>query len=391
VVSLTGFPSIAVRMTGFIIGAQTNRMRSPRVRVVLLREIPDHNEPGGVRGEVEPHPRGPVFRLNGRWQYCLRSIFALYRSTLVVTTRRLVRGPVLPGWSWNFEAATYFLKAQCRTAFDMPDIENGREYLDALVFNSPALARVRIEPVAAPVRGQWYEPGTQEGGRTLLYLHGGGYAYYARAHRNLIALVALAARARTFALDYRLIPEHPFPAQLEDARAAYRWMLDSGVDPGRLVVAGDSAGGNLALGLLLSLRDSHAPLPALAICLSPWTDVANSGTSMTANEKYDNVERRMVVKWAQWLCHGADPCSPLISPIRSDLGGLPPIYVQAGDAEILYDMIQTFVARAKEQRAEVTLDVWKHMNHEFQAYGEFMTQSQEALGRIGQMIDDNIK
>ncbi|HMB07139.1 MAG TPA: alpha/beta hydrolase [Isosphaeraceae bacterium] len=344
-----------------------------------------------MRGEVEPHPRGPGFRLNGRWQYCLRSILALYWSSLVVTIRRLVRGPLLPGWSWTFEAATHYLKAQCRAAFDMPDIEKGREYLDALVFNSPALARVRIESVTAPVRGHWYEPETQEGGRTLLYLHGGGFAYYAKGHQNLIALVALTARARTFAPDYRLIPESPFPAQLEDARAAYRWLLDSGIAPGRLVVAGDSAGGNLVLGLAVSLRDSQAPLPSLAICLSPWTDVANSGASMTGNEKYDWVERRMAMKWAQWLCHGADPRSPLISPIRADLGGLSPIYVQAGDAEILYDMIRAFVGRAKEQGVEVTLDVWKHMNHDFQAYGEFMPESKEALERIGQMIDDNIK
>jgi hypothetical protein len=119
-------------MAGFLIGAQANRMRSPRVRVVLLGEIPDHNEPGGVRGEVEPHPRGPGFRLNGRWQSCLRSILALSWSSLVVTIRRLVRGPLLPGWSWTFEAATHYLKAQCRAAFDMPDIEKGREYLDAL-------------------------------------------------------------------------------------------------------------------------------------------------------------------------------------------------------------------------------------------------------------------
>ena len=237
-----------------------------------------------------------------------------------------------------------------------------------------------IEPVAAPVRGDWYGPETQREGRTVLYLHGGGYAYYPRGHRNLIALVALAAKARTFALDYRLIPEHPFPAQLEDARAAYLWMLDSGVDPHRLVVAGDSAGGNLVLALLLALRDAQVPLPALAICLAPWTDIENSGASMIANAKYDIVERRMAMTWAQWLCHGADPRSPLLSPLRADLRGLPPLYVQAGDAEILFDMIRAFVARAQQQGAEVTLDVWKSMNHDFQIYGEVMPPKQGGPG-----------
>ncbi|GAC1566462.1 MAG: hypothetical protein NVS3B14_08950 [Ktedonobacteraceae bacterium] len=127
----------------------------------------------------------------------------------------------------------------------------------------------------------------------VLYLHGGGYAFSARTHDHLIALVALAALARTFALDYRLTPEHPFPAQLEDAQAAYRWLLSSGIATRSIVVAGGSAGGNLTLALLLALRQANQPLPAMAVCRAPWTDMDNSYHSLLENEPYDWMEKRM--------------------------------------------------------------------------------------------------
>ncbi len=194
----------------------------------------------------------------------------------------------------------------------------------------------------------------------------------------------------TFALDYRLIPEHPFPAQLEDAKAAYHWLVENGVDPKRLVVIGDSAGGNLVLALLLALRDSNEPRPALGICLCPWTDVNNSGESMTRNEKYDWVEKRMADKWAQWFLKGADPRNPLISPLYANLGGLPPLYIQAGGSEILYDMICAFAERARAQQANVKLDVWENMNHDFQAFGDATPSSREALRRIGEWVDRHV-
>jgi acetyl esterase/lipase len=330
------------------------------------------------------------FQLNGRWQYRLRSVLVLYWSFLAVSVRRLFRGPRLPGWSWTFEVAIHFLRKQTITAFDMRNPDDGREYEDSLVFHSPAVEQVTIEAVAAPVKGHWFCPKNGNRNVTVLYLHGGGYAYYAAAHRNLISLVTLAAQSKTFALDYRLIPEHPFPAQLEDAMAAYRWLLESGVSPHRLIIAGDSAGGHLVLSLLLSLRDARLPLPALAICIAPWTDVQNSGESMTKNESYDWVEKRMAVQWAEWLCQGADSKNPLISPIQADLGGLPPIYIQAGSAEILHDMIREFENRAKAQNADVTLEVWQNMNHDFQGFGAMVPESKQALQRIGEVVEKHL-
>lgn len=330
------------------------------------------------------------FQLNGRWSYRIRSVLVLYWSLLYVFAARLVRGPRLPGWTWLFEVAIHFLRRQTITAFDMQSPAESREYADALVFHSPAVEQVRIKPVTAPVKGHWFEPKSGVRDVTVLHLHGGGYAYYATAHHNLIALVTLAAKSKTFALDYRLIPEHPFPAQLEDALAAYRWLLASGTLPERLVVIGDSAGGNLVLALLLSLRDSLSPLPALGICIAPWTDVANPGDSMSGNEAYDWVEKRMADKWAEWFCKGKDPGNPAISPVQADLKGLPPIYMQAGSAEILHDMICAFAEKARAQGADVTLEVWQNMNHDFPAFGDTIPESREALQRIGEVISGKI-
>lgn len=332
----------------------------------------------------------PQFELSGRRSFQLKNLYALWQSSFAVSLRRLARGPLLPNWSWNLEVGTHVARTQTRIAFDMPNILDGREFEDALTVHSPAVAQVTIEPVRQPVKGHWYQPKSKAHDVTVLYLHGGGYAYYAKAHQNLIALVTLAAGSRTFALDYRLIPEHSFPAQLEDALAAYRWLLESGVNPQRLVIAGDSAGGNLTLALLLSLRDASLPLPALGVCLCPWTDVSNPGDSMTRNAKYDILEKRMADQWAKWLCAGADMRNPLISPIHANLCGLPPIYVQAGSAEILYDMICAFAEKGKKQGANISLEVWKNMNHDFQAFGEMTAESGAALTRVGQVIHETI-
>lgn len=306
---------------------------------------------------------------------------------LSVSVQRLRRGPRFPNWGWMLEMSTHFLKAQAATAFNMPTPAEAREYEDAFVFGSPAMAQVNIESVNQPVKGHWYQPQTGARSVMLLYLHGGGYAYYSKAHENLIALVTLAAQSKTFALDYGLTPEHSYPAQLEEALAAYRWLLDSGVAPERLVVAGDSAGGNLALTLLLALREARLPQPALAIGLAPWTDFANSGESMTANGAHDWIEKHMADRWAQWYCKGADVRHPLISPIHADLTGLPPIYLQAGSAEILHDMIRAFADRAEKQGACVTLEVWPNMTHDFQAFGDLIPESQDALRRIGEVVN----
>jgi acetyl esterase/lipase len=181
-----------------------------------------------------------------------------------------------------------FLRRQERIAFAMPSMVEKRLYTDALVLPSPALRKVQRASITdETVRGCWFSSRSDLQERTVLYLHGGRYAFYSRLHENLIALVALAARARTFALDYRLTPEHAFPAQLEDALAGYLVVLEFGEYPERLIFMGDSAGVNLVLALLQALRDAHELLPALGVCISPWTDVESAYESMRTNEADD--------------------------------------------------------------------------------------------------------
>ena len=174
-------------------------------------------------------------------------------------------------------------------------------------------------------------------------------------------------------------------------------MLASGTDPNDLVVAGDSAGGNLTLALLLSARERKLPQPALAIALSPPTDFEAPGelqpghTSLLDNEDFDWITREMLVEWANWFCAPDERRDPLISPLYADLHGLPPIYIQAGSAEILYDSIRAFAMRAETQGANVVLESWADMNHDFQMFGHMAPQSAQALQRIGEVIAARVR
>ena len=252
--------------------------------------------------------------------------------------------------------------------------------------------------VSKKLAGNKLGPGSEEPRVCVLYFHGGGYSYYPQSYNHFIALITLTTKSRTFALDYRLSPEHRFPAQLDDALHAYRWLLAEGADPDHVIFAGDSAGGNLTLALLLAARESKLPLPALAIALSPPTDFEaefletglGGGGSVDSINK-DWIDKRMLEQWADWFCDAADRRSPLVSPIRADLGGLPPIYIQAGRAEILYPSIQAFADRALEQGADVILESWEDMTHDFQLFGLDSPPSADALRRLGHVIDARLR
>jgi len=328
------------------------------------------------------HFRGPP-------RYRLRSAAELSQSVLEVSARRAFKGPRLPEWSWFVELATQVAKRQTLAAFQMRDVKEARRYLDSTVISSPALSEVSITPVVKEkFRGSWFAGKDTEPSVSVLYLHGGGYSFYPQAYAHFIALITLAAKSRTFALDYRLSPEHRFPAQLEDALNAYRWLLENGVDPDHLIFAGDSAGGNLTLALLLAAREAKLPLPALAVALSPPTDF---DPDHIGEAEFDWIVKRMLEQWADWFCDSAERRNPLVSPIWADLRGLPPIYIQAGRAEILYASIQAFTNRAREQGANVVLESWQDMTHDFQLFGLDSPQSAEALQRIGQVIDGRVR
>ncbi|MFV2044412.1 MAG: alpha/beta hydrolase [Anaerolineales bacterium] len=325
------------------------------------------------------------FKLSGSLRVRFQAVLILIGSGLYVTLRRVLRGPLLPSWSLVFEASSHFQKGIYKAVYRYPDVWDGRELLDALVVEVPSLEKVRIEPVSSPIRGAWFRPESMKSDRVILYCHG-AYAFYARAEQGLIADLAVVTGLPVFAIDYRLTPENPFPAQLMDAVASYDWLRKLGYRETDIIVMGTSAGGNLCLSLLLELRDSKRPLPRLAVCISPWTDVSNSGESIDKNESFDILDRSMIELGAKWLIGGNSPQDTRISPINADLRSLPPIYLQAGGREIFIDMIRSFHAKAEAQGVDIDLEVWESMNHVFQAYGDRLPEAKEAMRRIASIV-----
>lgn len=330
----------------------------------------------------------PRILLQGRRTHQLRSLHALLRTCADVLWRRALRRPLVREWSASFEIGTLFYRRQFDRAFALPDIAQGRAYFDSLCTVAEPNEGVEVRPAApGEPRGDWFLPRDAQQEATLLYFHGGGYAFHAAVSRHFVAMLARLLRVRIFALDYRLTPEHPHPAQVDDALAACRHLLASGQSPSRLVLAGDSAGGHLALMTLVRLREAGLPQPALALALSPWTDVGRGGAGVFANDRYDMVQGYQTAQYASWLRGGAALSDEELSPIAQDLRGLAPIYLQAGEKEILVDQIRDFARIAARQGARVRLDVWPHMTHEFHAYGSTLSESRDAVARLRQAID----
>jgi acetyl esterase/lipase len=203
----------------------------------------------------------------------------------------------------------------------------------------------------------------------------------------MVARLSKASRARALVVDYRLAPEHPFPAAVDDATAAYRWLLSQNVQPSHIVVAGDSAGGGLTLATLLALRDAKTPLPAAAVCLSPWVDMEGTGASMTTRAKADPVvQKQGLLGMAQLYLGGKDPKSPLAAPLHGDLRGLPPLYIQVGDAETLLDDATRIAEKAKAAGVKVDLEIWPEMPHVWQLFAPLLPEGQQAIDKIGAFV-----
>ena len=201
-------------------------------------------------------------------------------------------------------------------------------------------AGVTLEIVSdGAVAGEWHRPENAAPGRTILYFHGGGYVFgSAKSHRGLTFKLAQDARADIFSVDYRLAPEHPFPAAVDDAVAAYQWLLDGGAQSESIIVGGDSAGGGLSLALLLRCKALGLPRPAAAFLYSPFTDLAATGSSLETNEASDVMFKKIyIAEGAKRYIGAADPKDPLVSPLYGDLGGLPPVLTFVSDNEALYD------------------------------------------------------
>ena len=273
----------------------------------------------------------------------------------------------------------------------VPDasLEDMRKGIDAMGDAFPRLDNVRSEAVdAGGVDAEWFSVDGGDDDRVMLYVHGGGYVLGSiQSHRVVIERLAAATNGRVLALNYRLAPEAPFPAAVDDAVAAYKWLLAQGISASKISIAGDSAGGGLTLSTLLALRDAGEPMPACAVPISPWTDMEGTGESMATRADVDPmVSKEILQQLAGTYLSGADPKHPLASPLHGDFSGLPPLLIQVGDAETLLDDSTRLESKLKAAGVDATIEVWDEMIHVWHLFAPMLDKGQEAINKIGEFV-----
>ena len=268
-------------------------------------------------------------------------------------------------------------------------VEEARAGFEQVASMFPVDADIKREVVSAGgVKAEWVSAPDAAAGRAVLYLHGGGYVIGSiNTHRSLAARLARASNARVLVIDYRLAPEHPHPAAVDDSVAAYRWMLTQGLTPARITVAGDSAGGGLTVATLVAIRDAKLPLPGAGACLSPWVDLEGIGESMTAKAEVDPmVQKAGLLQMAAAYLGGQDPRTPLAAPLYADLSGLPPLLIQVGTAETLLDDASRLAERARKAGVTVSYEPWESMIHVWHLFAPMLDEGQQAIDRIGEFV-----
>ncbi len=273
----------------------------------------------------------------------------------------------------------------------IPDLREKTDKSSGLFGKLPAgmeVSPVTIEGLSA----EWILPSQSKKDKALLYFHGGGYVIGScRAHRPIVAKFVKGSGIGALVFDYRLAPEHPFPAALDDSLAAHRWLLAEGVSASDIVFVGDSAGGGLCLATLLALRDQDIPLPAAAVALSPWTDLKCTAESLRTNLKVDALTwRESWTVFSKYYVGDDDPCQPLISPLYGDLQGLPPILIHVGGDELLRDDSTRFAEKAKDAGVDVTLKVGKGMFHCYPVCAPMFPEATQAMDDICAFIRTRI-
>lgn len=292
-----------------------------------------------------------------------------------------------------------FVRRTTRAFFKTIDAEKADVHAMRKTWHSAAKVlwtprKVRVEE--AKIHGltaEWLTPKGAPEDKLLLYLHGGAYVMgNCATHRQLVSYLAKYSGIKALLPEYRLAPEHPFPAAIDDAVGLYRSLLADGYAAGNIVIAGDSAGGGLTTATLLSLRDARDPLPAAACLLSPWLDLTATGESMTTRAKKDpwfQPEDMPIV--AAYYCREDQLRNPLVSPVFADLSGLPPLYIQVGEDEILLSDSTRAADKVKAAGGEVEIEIWPGMWHVFQAFLVQVPESKKAVKKIGAYVRKALK
>ena len=292
--------------------------------------------------------------------------------------------------SWQSRWVELLLRSMAKRRFPI-DIDFARmrrhfEDVDQRKFAVPADVR-RAPTDAGGVPCEWVDVPGSVPQRVLLYLHGGGYALrFPNLHARFAARIGRLLGTRALLVDYRLAPEHPFPAGVDDCLAAYRWLLGQGVAPRDIVIAGDSAGGNATLVTLLRAKAEHEPMPACAVAISPVVDCTFASPSLVANERSDAVFfLSTLLLLRSSYCAGERVLDPAVSPLFGDLAGLPPLLLQAGSSEMLRDEAVRFAERARPAGVDVELELWNGMQHCFPLL-QFLPESARAIESIARFV-----
>ncbi|HEX2010577.1 MAG TPA: alpha/beta hydrolase [Roseateles sp.] len=285
------------------------------------------------------------------------------------------------------------LEAMLRAQPASRTIEQRRAASDAQGDLFPLASDVHVEPVAAHgVPAEWTSTPVASSSEAILYLHSGGYVWGSlKSHRHLVSELGRAAAMRTLALDYRRAPEFPFPHALDDAVGGYRFLLDSGFEPRRIAVAGDSAGGGLAVALLVRLRELGMPQPAGALLFSPWADMTASADSYSRNAQRDPVLNREIMQFlAEQYLGQRSRETPLASPVFADLSGIAPLTIFVGATEALLDDAVALTRAAGLADVSVRLEIWPRMFHVWPTYHQVLAQGRQGVVRAGGLLREAV-
>ncbi len=277
---------------------------------------------------------------------------------------------------------------------NIQSIPKAREGMEKLAKFAKLPAGTQVEKFEiGGMAAEWVCANTAHEGKVILYLHGGAYNLCSpNTHREMVAHISRESCARVLLIDYRLAPEHPFPAALEDATSAYRWLLDNGFKGEDIAIAGDSAGGGLSLATVISIRDAGDPLPASVACISPWTDLAFTGESLLLNAEKDPLimgDSGLVM--AKNYIGDHDPKNPLLSPLYADMNGLPPILIHVGTDEVLLDDSRRVAQKASDAGVEVTLKIYEGLWHVFHMNVNAMPEAKKAVAELGSFIGNHFR
>ena len=328
----------------------------------------------------------PKLKFTGPISYRIKSLFAINRIALATYARHAVGKRIAPDWDANMEIGIRFMRHQFTKALLDPNMAQGRLLFESLTPETDDAYDVTLRPSTA-INGLWVTPKSKRSEMVLLYLHGGGYSFGGAIAERYAQMLAHHTKADLFMPHYRLTPEHPHPAQADDALAAWQYLRQN-TPAKNIVVIGDSAGGHMALMLLQGLKSAGLDQPALCIGLCPWTDIGERGASLKDNDRYDLVQGWMAIKFGHWLDPNGKFGRAALSPISHDFAGLAPLYLQTGGREVLHDMIKDFARVQRAKGADVTLDIWPHMPHNFQTYDSYQTDAVEALKQICAKVAD---